>query len=99
MSTWYCLDLGDGIAAYTPSGRIQKAFIPLFAAAGFPHDMAVFDRYDLKRNIVTAYFSPTANKIAEMFNATPCEKPSWRDLGLLVGDVRAWKIHFPDMPL
>ena len=95
MSTWYSINLGDGIAAYEPSSKIQEAFTPFFIAAGCPHDMAVFSRYDLKENIVTAYFSPSAYEIARLFNATPCEKPSRHRLGLLIGDVRVWDIFHP----
>lgn len=95
MSTWSSVDLGDGVAAYEPSGRIQEAFIPFFAAAGLPHDMAVFSRYDLQENMVTAYFSPSAHEIGKLFEAIPCEKPSRPRLSLLVGDVRAWDIFYP----
>lgn len=95
MGTWFSVELGDGIQAYRPSNQIQKAFIPIFVAANCPKDMAVFSRYDLKQNIVTAYFTPSAYTIAKMFNATPCEKPSQEDLSLLVGDVRCLDIFYP----
>jgi len=95
METWYSKEIGDGIQAYQPSNQIQEVFTPFFIAAGCPHDMAVFSRYDLKRNIVTVYFSPSACEIAKTFNATPCEKPSRSGLGLLVGDVRCWHIFYP----
>ena len=76
MSTWYSADLGDGVAAYNPSSQIQEVFMPLFAAAGCPKDMAVFSRYDLDANIVTAYFTPSAHAVAKIFNAIrPSRKP------------------------
>jgi len=95
MNTWFAVALGDGIEAYEPSQKIQEIFTPVFVAAGLPFDMAVFSRYDLDENIVTAYFSPSAHAIAKLFNATLCEKPSRPDLTLLVGDVRCWDIFFP----
>lgn len=75
MNQWYSKELGDGVEAYAPSHKIQEAFFPLFSAAGNPIDMAVFSRYDLERNIVTAYFSPSAAALAKSFGAQPCEKP------------------------
>ena len=98
MSTWYAVELGDGIQAYEPSHRIQELFTPIFVAAGCPFDMAVFSRYDFDKNIVTAYFSPSAHEVAKLFKATPCEKPSRYSpdrLALLIGDVRCWDIFYP----
>tara|TARA_R110002072_G_scaffold165194_2_gene318363 strand:+ start:2590 stop:2892 length:303 start_codon:yes stop_codon:yes gene_type:complete len=96
MSTWYSKDLGDGVEAYKPTDRIQEAFTPIFVALGQPKDMAVFSRYDLSKNMVTAYFTPSACKLAEVFQASPCKKPELDRLGLLVGDQRAIGIHFPE---
>lgn len=95
MDTWFLVDLGDGIEAYEPSLKIQKAFSPIFLLAKCPKNMAVFSRYDLKKNIVTAYFTPSAHQLAKMFKAVPCKQPSKQKLGMLVGDVRAWEIYFP----
>lgn len=47
--------------------------MPLYIASGQPVDMAVFSRYDLAKNVVTAYFSPNAKTLAEAFGATPCQ--------------------------
>jgi hypothetical protein len=89
MTQWYSKDLGDGVSAFAPSGQIKEAFLPLFATAGQPTNMAVFSRYDLEKNIVTIYFSPGAAALAEMFGAAPCEKPKKEGrLSLLVGDRR-----------
>lgn len=95
MTTWYSKDLGDGIEANAPSTQIQEAFIPLFAAAGNPVDMAVFSRYDRQANVVTVYFSPSAEQLAAIFGAAPCEKPKMEGrLALLVGDQRAIDFHY-----
>jgi len=96
MSEWYSKDLGDGVQAFAPSGQILEAFIPAFAAAGQPIEMAVYSRYDLKANVVTVYFSPAAASLAKTFDATSCEKPSFERLGLLVGDQRSVGILFPE---
>ena len=95
MSQWYSKALGDGVEAFAPTGQIQEAFLPLFAASGQPTDMAVFSRYDLEANVVTVYFSPGAAKLAAMFSATPCEKPKYENrLALLVGDQRCIQLFF-----
>lgn len=96
MSTWFSADLGDGVAAYNPSNQIQEVFMPLFAAAGCPKDMAVFSRYDLEKNVVTAYFTPSAHLVGKVFKAVPCEKPSSDGIGLLVGEAGSWDIFFPE---
>ena len=96
MLQWFSKDLGDGVAAFAPSSEIQKAFLPVFAAAGQPTNMAVFSLYDLEKNMVTVYFSPGAAALAEMFGATPCEKPKREGgLSLLVGDQRCLELFYP----
>ena len=94
MDTWHCKALGNGVAASAPSRRIQEMFLPLFTASGQPSDMAVFARNEA--NAVTAYFTPRASRLASLFGATPCGKPSSERIGLLVGDARCWAIFFPD---
>jgi len=96
MEQWHSKALGDGTAALAPSMRIQELFLPMFAASGQPLRMAVFSRYDLESNVVTVYFSPTASRLAELFGAKPCDKPTSERIGLLVGDMRCWDIHFPE---
>jgi hypothetical protein len=97
MNTWYSVDLGDGIAAYKPTEQIQEAFTAAYVLnRGATKGMAAFSRYDTERNIVTVYFTPPAHQIAKVFNATPCEKPSIENLGLLIGDqVETWRSYFP----
>ena len=96
MQTWYRKKLGDGSAASAPSMRIQQLFAPMFLACGQPSDMAVFSLHDRQADEVTAYFSPGASKLAALFNAQPCEKPSGERIGLLVGDAHSWSIFFPE---
>lgn len=99
MTQWYSKNLGDGVDAIAPSNQIQQAFLPVFAAAGQPTDMAVFSRYDLQKNIVTVYFSPGASALAKMYGAIPCEKPKKENgLGLLVGDQRCLQLFYPTAP-
>lgn len=98
LNDWFCRELGDGVDAYEPSARIQKAFMAAFIAAGQPVEMAVFSRYDLRSNVVTVYFPPAAAVLASVVHATPCAKPALAEhpgLGLLVGNARCWEALFP----
>jgi hypothetical protein len=96
MEQWHSKALGDGVDASAPSQRIQQLFKPMFLASGRPSSMAVFSRHDRQANVVTAYFSPAAVRLAGLFGATPCDKPTGERIGLLVGDARSWEIHFPE---
>jgi hypothetical protein len=99
MSRWFSKELGDAIAAYTPSNQIKEAFLPLFTASGNPLEMAVFIRNDSEGRLhceVTAYFSPAAVEIAQVFDAEPCERPPRDRLDLLVGDQGCWSVLFPE---
>ena len=95
-TTWFSKRLGDGVDAHGPSTRILDAFMPVYIASGQPPNMAVFSRYDMKENVVTVYFTPEAANLALTHGASPCEKPSSEDIGLLAGDQTAWQTHFPD---
>lgn len=98
MNTWRSKALGDGMTAPGQSAQIEAAFLPVYAAAGSPADMAVFTRSESEGRLhceVIAYFSPAAAEIAKAFDAGPCEKPARAELGLLAGNERAWRLLFP----
>jgi hypothetical protein len=96
MSTWHSKSIGDGVAAFGPRSKIQEAYLVLAQSGAASPDVAVFSRYDLKANVVTVYFTPSASTLASAFGATPCDKPTPdKRLSLLVGDARSWQIHFP----
>ena len=100
MAGWRSKELGDGVEAFAPTSEIQDAFCSLALAQArggqYSYDAAVFSAYNSKTNVVTVYFSPTAELLAKMFGAMPCEKPVPKgDFGLSVGDERAWDTHFP----
>ena len=100
MASWYSKELGDGVEAFVPTTKIQDAFLSLAqtqARSGhYPYDAAVFSRYDLETNVVTVYFTPSAQLLATEFGATPCEQPEpTAGFALIVGDARAWEAHFP----
>jgi hypothetical protein len=95
MENWYSKDLGDGIEAFLPTTQIQEIFVNFFSAAGLPKEMAIFFRYDLERNIVTAYLTPACHTVAMAIGAERCEKPDRQSLSLLVGDARAWQVFYP----
>lgn len=85
--------------AAQPSDKIREAFLPLFAAAGNPEDMAVFTRNDSEEHLhceVSVYFSPAASAVAKLFDAKPCEIPLRNGLDLLVGDKNCWSILFSE---
>ena len=95
MKTWYSKEIGDGVQAFDPSGKVQDAFLSLALRGPLPYDLAVFSEHDLHRNVVTAYFSPAAKVLADLFETTPCEPPQRsRHFGLLVGDARACDLLF-----
>ncbi len=100
METWYSKTLGDGVAAFGPSNKIQEAFLALAEArarSGQDYsNIAVFSRYDLRENVVTVYFTPNAELLARAFDAEECEKPTPEPgFGLLVGDANSWSTYFP----
>jgi hypothetical protein len=94
MSTWYSLELGDGVAAYNPTMAIMHAFTPVFAAADTPIDMALFSRTE--NNVVKIYFTHRASDFGKTVGAVPCEKPIREGIALLVGDHRAWEHFYPE---
>lgn len=96
MTTWYSTEIGNGMQAFDPSRKIQDAFLALAMRGQLPYDFAVFSEHDLRRNVVTVYFSPSAKVLADMFEGKPCNPPQRsRHFGLLVGDARAWDLLFP----
>lgn len=99
MNNWFVLNLGDGITAATPTDEIRDRFLRLFKEPGNPPEMAVFTRLESEGRLhceVMAYFSPSAIRIAEEFDAQTCEKPARAGLGLLAGDERSWTLLFPE---
>lgn len=100
MESWYSKDLGDGVAAFGPSNKIQEAFLALAevrARSGQDYSkIAVFSHSDPGARRVTVYFSPNAELLAKAFEAEPCAKPTPTDgFSLLVGDANSWELFFP----
>jgi len=99
METWYSLSLGDGMMAGTPSAQIEELYLEQISAAGAMPAMAVFTRPESEGRLyceVIAYFSPAAARIAQAFDAEPCEKPARLGLSLLAGDPGCWQVLFPE---
>ena len=97
MTTWYSLNLGDGITYTTAAAEIQEAFERLVATP--PQDAAVFTRPESEGRLhceVIAYFSPAAADVAKHFEAEPCAKPVRAGLALLAGDETSWSMLFPE---
>ncbi len=99
MNTWYSVSLGDGIMSAMPSAEIEELFQSLYTSSGQPIDMAVFTRSESEGRLhceVIAYFSPSASKVAQAFDAEPCLAPARSGLGLLAGDPACWSVLLPD---
>ena len=103
MTGWHSKMLGDAVEAYNPTMEIMEYFTSLAltnaqATGQHVHDAAVFSQDDPETNLVTVYFTPSAEAVAVRFGATPCEKPeSTEGLSLLCGEATAaWEAHFPD---
>jgi hypothetical protein len=102
---WYSRELGDGMQAFAPTNAIQQIFMNRaieLARAGreWPGGAALFSRYDLRRNVVTAYITPEAGDLAVILGFEPCDKPDrgvdiHDSIGMLFGTQTAWEIHFP----
>ena len=92
MTGWYAKNLGDAMLAGEQLERIEAAFTAAYVAAGRPAGMAVFIRHESDGRLhceVKAYFSPASAPVARELYATPCERPSPGDLGVLAGDEAA----------
>ena len=78
--------------------EVEEKFHPFFESAGKPVGMAVFVRREESglHCGVTAYFSPEAKEVSDVFDAQPCARPSREGLELLVGDVKCWSALFPE---
>lgn len=95
-ATWHTKDVGDGVDAAGPSLKLHEAFFHLVKSGGMPASAAGFGRYDLWANVLTWWFTPQASMLAQAFEAAPCEKPIPEPgFSFLVGDPRAWQVHFP----
>lgn len=97
-NSWHSLPLGDGMTADEPSEEIRAAFRAAFISAGEPAGMAVFTRHE-SGNLhceVIAYFSPSAEGLAMLFDAEPCKRPARSGLGLLAGKEVSWSVLFPE---
>ena len=93
--TWHCLQATES----DPSQKIHEAWVAAARGAvndnSFDPGCAVFRTFEPKSHGISIYFSPAAEALALEFGAAPCKKPSAAGIGLLVGDKRAWEMHFP----
>lgn len=98
MQTWFYKSLGDAMTATEATDQIRESVISALEAAGNPIDMAVFSRSDSDRLHceISVYFSPKAAKVAQSFEAQPCDQPIRKGLDLLAGDPNAWSVLFPE---
>ncbi|MFH1217965.1 MAG: hypothetical protein V1706_15845 [Pseudomonadota bacterium] len=85
MDKWYSLELGDRVESFSMTTKIQELFWPTHIACGSPKDMGAYSKYDPETDIVTAYFTPSAKPLADMFGANQCEQPSRDSLRFIAG--------------
>lgn len=99
MSTWYKLNLGNGMYAAPKTKEIQQDFSAFFIASGSKTTGALlFSRYDTQNDNVELFFNPHAEMIALKHAAQPCPKPALNTyrICLLCADTDgALAINFP----
>ena len=99
--SWFCRTSNPLSTVYLISAdrMVQSYFDLVLKKASWGEeysDIAIFSCFDLKTNLDTVYFSPSAESIAKIWNAIPCKNPvPGRGFAKLAGDGRAWGIHFP----
>jgi hypothetical protein len=85
MEGWYALEVEGGVKYRKQRSRILMTFDALYLKFGAPRDMGVYSKPDTEKNIVTLYFTPVAQPIAEKFGAVACEAPDKKGLELIMG--------------
>ncbi|MEO8653707.1 MAG: hypothetical protein ABI409_06245 [Ramlibacter sp.] len=87
-ASWYSLNLVE-----EPRELVELAWEVSRSGAERDYGNAIFQRLTPGKGL-TLYFSPAAGLLAKAYAAKPCARPSPVDMNLLVGDKRAWQIHF-----
>ncbi len=99
MNVWFSKNLGDGMLAHEPLGRLEELLLSVYAQAGNPRGMAAFVRHESEGRLhceVKVYFSPASGVVAEEVEAEPCGRPSPEGLSLLAGSEESWSALFPE---
>ncbi len=94
MNTWFCKKYSNAIVASDPIKTIQNFVEAIYTIKKWPIDMAVFMNTNDETNEVILYFTPNLDKVARMFEVTPCDKPPREGLKLIVGDQKAIEYYF-----
>ena len=96
MASWHSKEIVNDDEAYKLDTKVQEAYLTLVHAGHYSSDAAVFSRNDIETNVITFYFTPSADLLSKAFRAVPCEKPIPQEgFGLCVGDDRVWEAYFP----
>ncbi len=85
MESWYALEVDKVSSFRKMTSKIQIKFDTFFLKFGSPYNMGVYSRKDTEKDIVTFYFSPAAQPIAEKFDAVKCDPPAKEGLEFSVG--------------
>ncbi len=99
MRAWFSKNLGDGMLACEPLGRLEERFLSVYAKADSPKEMAAFMRHESEGRLhceVKVYFSPASAVVAREVGAEPCARPSPDGLSLLAGSRDSWSALFPE---
>ena len=99
MDVWYSQNLGDGMMACMPLGRIEDALALIVEKGDDQVDKAVFTRSSSEGSLhceVYVYFSPALASMAKELGATPCSKPTTEGLSLFAGSEKSWQILFSE---
>lgn len=98
MKDWFVKDLGDGIMAHEPLGRIEQLSLSVYDNSKNRGNMAVFIRHESQGQLhcaVKVYFSPQLAAVAKEFDAQSCERPQREGLSVLVGSQECWRLFSP----
>jgi len=88
--TWHQLQIDDEMR--DPTHLIHRTFPALYEAAGRPSDMVIFVRPKAGTSRQILYFAPGAQGFAECVAATPCQRPTRKDMSLIAGEPLSWAL-------
>ena len=88
--TWHQLQIDDEMR--DPIHLIHRTFPALYEAAGRPSDMAIFVRPKAGTSRQIFYFAPGAQGFAKCVAATPCQRPTRKDMSLIAGEPLSWAL-------
>ena len=87
--SWYKIILSVEQVSNGKHKKIQDEFGDIFMRAGGPKGVALFSSNFLPGDTLEIYFSPEASQLSkhliDAYSGVPCDVPTRKDAGLLVG--------------